>query len=708
MGKLLIRKLSSLFLALLLAGMVGVLTGCSGDDGAPGPPGADGADGTPGAPGAPGVPSTTNESCNVCHGTNAIIPIAEMHPAELPKAIVSNIVVTSGAGATDTVNFDVFEDDGVTGIAGLTTAELRFYMADIVPEGVVTANVPVSTWPNAYLERWLYERAPSSDTVYPLGILTDNGGGNYTYQFDADLALGGADAPDFDVTDTQRLLIRVDTRDVGFNRTIGLLDFVIPADGAASVDNGLTREIVVMEACTACHNDPLQQAAHGGGYQSPQSCNICHTPIGALYGDDMQASQFWLASLIHRIHSAQLFTGAWPGNAPADFTEVKYPKQIKDCEVCHFDAGQDMADNWRSNPSIETCTTCHDVTFAGADPTHSGGSQVNGSCTFCHPATGTGVGQSVTVAHAITTIKKNPADDGSAPPSITPNYTSTLTLSPDANADGVYEAGEKILITVTATASDDYTSDASPYSAANVYVYGPRAKAVPVLTPGSTTDPAYDPAVDGPPDQGRSMLIGAAAGDPQVLTDADGFKYQTLAIPADLAPGTYMVLAYATDLDDCSGAVYRGNTCIWGWSMTTFQIGTATESLMVAGDCTQNCHVDNDWGSMFHRSYFGTDGCIACHDQSGNTADQLSNRVHAVHSASMTGDLVQEVSWAEITFPQNTDSCEACHNSGDDSYITEPVQWAAPCIGCHADSDGAYDHVIQNGAPTPPFPGVNY
>lgn len=680
MSKKLINRFSSSLLVLMLIFAVGVFMGCEGDTGPRGPAGS---------AGAAGPVTHTDESCGVCHGEDRGADIAVFHPEPLPLAVVHDIVVTSGAGATDYVDFMVSEadenGDPADGIAGLTIDDVRFYIADIVPEGVTTLNAPVDTWETPYLERWLYERAPSSTTVYPVGILTDNGGGSYTYDFDADLENGDPIAPEFDPGDHQRLLIRADTRDLGFDRTIGLLDFVIPADGDSSTEVGVTREIVVMEACTACHNNPLQRAAHGGGYQSPQACNICHSPIGGEYGDDMQESGFWLASLIHGIHTSQVL-GAWPGDPPADFSEVTYPKNVKDCGACHFVAGQDMADAWYTNPSKEVCGTCHKSAGAQAHLD----SVANGACLGCHNDT---VAPAILTAHAVTTLKNDPTV------SITPNYFTNIAVG-DENGDpvAVFETGDVILLTVTVEDENGdpistYDDAASTFTTADVFVYGPRARAVPVLTPGSTTDPAWDPTTL--PDQGRSMLVPSS--DPQVMTDADGFKYQLLAIPANLADGTYMVQARVYHPSSRVAGARDYN--IDGWALTTFQVGTSDVEPMVAGDCTQNCHVANDWGSMYHRSYFGTDGCLGCHDQSGNHANPIANRVHAVHSASVTGDLL-DADWSEITFPQNADSCGACHTSGNDSFINgEPSAWGVPCIGCHGDADGARDHMLQNGAP---------
>jgi hypothetical protein len=726
MGKLLIRKWGSFFLVLMLAVSVSMLTGCEGDTGPQGPAGMDGADGAPGAD-APGAHA--GESCNVCHGTGADWDIGVAHPAALEKPVVGDIVVARSAGDVLTVTFSVTDaaGDPVVGImdAPGDAGNIRVYMADLVPAGTPTANLPQATWgdavawPTGFLEMWAEEHGDDVGVV-----ATDNLDGTYSFQMAATPPFVGVgtDAPEGDLAHTQRVYVRADARDIpGLNRSIGVADFTMPAAGAATAalaDGDTVRTIVDPSACIACHSDPLEHAGHGSsgsGYQSPQVCNMCHSPIG-VDGDAMQADGAWLASLIHGIHSASNWYDA-ATDTGFDFSEVTFPKQVKDCTICHFDAGQDLANAWAENPTQEVCTTCHDVTFSGADPTHSGGAMAdNSGCRLCHPATGVGVGQSVTTAHTLTTIKENPAHDGSAPPSITPNYTSTITLSDDANADGVYEAGEEILVTVTVSnmAAGDYNVEGAARSA-NLYVYGPRSKSVPVLTPGSTTDPAFDPATM-LADQGRTMLawlededdagntIYVPNTDAQVATDADGFKYQLFAIPADLADGTYMAMAYVTtDLADCPGAIYRNSVCIDGWTLTTFQVGTATEELRVAGDCTQNCHVDNDWGSMYHRSYFGTDGCIACHDQSGNHADPIANRVHAVHAACPECDLLNDptdpVPWDEVTFPQVIGSCDACHTSGDDSYVTLPAAWGAACIGCHGSTPGAYDHMLQNGAP---------
>ena len=107
--------------------------------------------------------------------------------------------------------------------------------------------------------------------------------------------------------------------------------------------------------------------------------------------------------------------------------------------------------------------------------------------------------------------------------------------------------------------------------------------------------------------------------------------------------------------------------------------------------------------------YFNTDECLACHDQSGNFAIPIANRVHAVHSANSAGDLYNISGgsgrdWSDVTFPQNiqmtdgTPRCVACHTSANDTYKMLP--YMMPCAGCHVDGTGSVlDHMRQNGGP---------
>jgi OmcA/MtrC family decaheme c-type cytochrome len=657
------------------------------------------------------------ESCAVCHGEDRDWDVAAVHTTN--DAVLTNgdliatvTGITETVGGILTVAFSV-EDQAAAGVAGLLPS--RIYAVDIVPAGVGE-----NIYDTDYPERWAYERADSTGLVaqagYSLGTWTDLTGGDYTYEMA--IAVGGdadndvvdplVDEPDNDPTDgdyaadfartnTQRVVMRLGAD--GYNNAVLIQDFVLgAAAGDAVTLADPARVLAPTDGCKKCHSDRMEEAAHAGGYLDTRACVVCHSPIGH-YGEEMLADDAWLTALIHKIHSAiemPAFDDRYTINGEdRSYDAVTYPQDPKDCAVCHT-GNENMTDAWQTNPTKEACGTCHvDVDFAtgvGHGPSDSGASggaqATNEFCVACHPDTGDdSFGGSITAVHDVT---------------ITPAYTTTITLSADANADAVYEAGEEILVTVTVTgATGDYDGAAvgageTGFTKANLYVYGPRAEAVPVLATGSTTDPAY---VAGTlPTQSHNMMVGGT--DAQVMTDADGFKYQLLAIPEDLEPGTYMVMAYVTHTS--SSGFYRTTTGTDGWALTTIQIGTATEEEKIAGDGCNDCHQQSDgdiaWGSMYHRSYFGTDGCIGCHDKSGNHADPIANRVHAVHAASATGDLLA-ADWSEITYPQDSANCVTCHDSGNDSYLTNPL--AQACQGCHGDNDGAKNHMILNGADFP-------
>ena len=79
--------------------------------------------------------------------------------------------------------------------------------------------------------------------------------------------------------------------------------------------DAVPRDIVTTATCNRCH-DPL--AMHGSRWQSPQACSQCHNPTRNTRFD----------ALIHAVHSA----GEAGGH---DFSEIEYPTDIKDCQVCH-------------------------------------------------------------------------------------------------------------------------------------------------------------------------------------------------------------------------------------------------------------------------------------------------------------------------------------------------------------------------------------
>ncbi|MGZ8440477.1 MAG: hypothetical protein ACXWXD_06815, partial [Candidatus Deferrimicrobiaceae bacterium] len=303
-----------------------------------------------------------------------------------------------------------------------------------------------------------------------------------------------------------------------------------------------------------------------------------------------------------------------------------------------------------------------------------------------------------------------------------------VTISRTAYPNGThYVAGDNVLVTVTlknhadntAVASSVYTTAQGAAGAAggglrtaSLYVYGPRARSIPVLATNTITDPAHtfnDNTTFAT--QGHSLFVGGT--DLRVATDNTGFKYQLFTIPSGMTAGTYMIHFEGADYGGVTDNNYRTSST----ATITIQIGTATPSLKVAGDSCLDCHGATRMhlqGSHAHNVPFDTDDCLACHDQSTNHGDPLSNRAHAIHSSNPEGDLVQILGgsredWALVTYPQvlRDDEtgelspgvrCLTCHNSGNTAYKTNP--YTTPCSGCHVrEGNGVLDHMRQNGSP---------
>ncbi len=441
----------------------------------------------------------------------------------------------------------------------------------------------------------------------------------------------------------------------------------------------------------------------------------------------MQDDSAYLSVFIHKIHAAMAIKQISTGDAlfthevrGLGFEGVTYPQDIKKCVVCHSNPNNlalgsgDKLDNWMDHPTAEICGSCHTSVNFATGANHLGGIQTNDTCVVCHPATGDGYGKSVAVAHDTTPTGMN-----------IPEYKVHLTITPPANGT-YYIAGEKPKVSVTltdyatdtavdstiyTTAQDNAGTSGGGLAVASLYVYGPRAKSVPVLATGTVTDPNFDSTTD-TPTQGHSLFTGGT--DTLVTTDSTGFGYQLLEIPAGMTAGTYMVRVRMADYSRVNDSDYK----LESTAFTTIQIGTATASPKVAGDACMDCHGTGTapFHDARHAVVFDTDQCLSCHDQSGNHAIPIANRVHAVHSTNSAGDLYNiegsgSRDWADVTFPQNIQSpvtgqvaddgmprCVGCHTSTDTTYKTKP--YMMPCVGCHAVSANAdIDHMRQNGGP---------
>lgn len=731
---------------LLVAGLLTAtlgMTGCSGDDGSAGAPGKDGAD----APAA-----RTVETCIVCHGPDKLVATADFMDVE-PYTPNFAVEITDVALTTTTavpgdgglvVSFTV--TDGMGGIPADADLAVATAGAKVNVSKLVAAVAPGKfTWQNYYnADKPADGVADSAPVLAGTTAIQADGGtcvlaevgvglGTFTCTETMDLtAVAAPLAVTWEPALTHRVAIYFGSHVAApaFPGN-GWVDLVpndlatsFAAATAAVVD---TRDIAETASCNECHG---KLAGHGGDRVEVGICVTCHNP-GTIDPDTGLSMD--LAAMIHSIHlgnkggviaavagdniiaagTAHPVTGGENGavlratdyivghrGSDNNFSEIGFPNRLDNCTKCHTaaDAATPDGDNHLNVISTQACVSCHDATSWNVF--HAGFADT--SCSGCH----TGA-LSVAATHEFTVTA----------------FVTTITMEADGDADGIYEEGDAPLITITVAdgaAADVGNYDVAKatnttYGDARLYIYGPRAKAAPVMATGSASDVFSnwnESDSDGLGDDNgicdqaefdagfclpqQSHNLWSDETDPLTVTDAAGFKYQTMAVTADLTPGTYMIMARIGLAD---------GTRVW--ALKNFNINTTTtdETLKVAGGGTrdlasatggcESCHYLADYASTAHRAYFGTDGCLACHDQSGNRADPIVNRVHAVHSASALGDLILR-EWTEITYPQAVSHCQACHTSGNDSFETNPLGIA--CVGCHGDTPLAKDHMVQNGA----------
>ena len=528
------RKLLTLMAILALSAPV-AFYGCgSGDTGPAGATGATGATGGTGATGATGGTGATGASGAATiterHGASALAA-EELAAADKYMVDVAITGATASAAGLVVVNFTV--KNGTTpvttipsvgaGIFKLSPAGGGLSYNKWVPyiwrsETVVGTqdaagnvfNMPAGTKANQGSRE-------SSGTGAANGTLVNNGGGSYTYTFKQNLTT--AARPDNVVIPYERNLThRVMITMGGHNGATGEGDLDFVPDGSAVT---ATRNIVLTAACKKCHGPEF--AGHGGDRVTVEGCVACHSPDGK---DAQSGESIEMAVMIHKIHAGnELASVAGPDGAyydnpwtasnetadngrymlwgnstnPHSWEGAAFPAVLANCQACHTGAAANV-DNWKNVPSRAACGSCHDAINWTTGVNHGGGPAANDDgCAFCHPGTGTGFGLSVTGAHNWTDkdIRNKPEFN--------------IALTTDTPARGYYVNGESPVISIALTDSatgavivpstviqDDSGSEGCLplagsegtlcnvprdgfFTAANVYVTGPRAQRIPVL-----------------------------------------------------------------------------------------------------------------------------------------------------------------------------------------------------------------------------------
>lgn len=310
------------------------------------------------------------------------------------------ITITSATvSSPPVVKFTVTNETGA-GVPGIPPADLRFNIAKLVPG----TNGEPANWQN-YINRvrngvvqGTQERVA---TGYAYGTLVNHGDGSYTYTFATDITSAtanpcpapctGADGKALDLRYQPGLTHRVTIQQANSANPLaaGVYDFV-PAGGTPAA-----RDIVLNSTCDQCHT---QLVAHGTRVDV-KLCVSCHNPGTSAATPANTTLDFKV--LIHRIHYNNAGTAlpsvlaGFPYTVETfDFSKVVFPQDVRNCTKCHDGALSPQGDNWKTQPSVQACGSCHDNVYFGVQPDpakpyqtqpHSGGVFTDSSaCALCH------------------------------------------------------------------------------------------------------------------------------------------------------------------------------------------------------------------------------------------------------------------------------------------------------------------------------------
>ena len=264
------------------------------------------------------------------------------------------------------------------GLATPGAVSVSFVAATIPKEGkqyqAYTARVVTSTITNVTATQ------PSTDQG---GAFEKVAEGEYVYTFKTRAPSGY----DRTATHTIGAYASRDLRedfDLGIQYSNDVFTFVPDGSGVLTV-----RDVVRTETCNKRCHDPL--ALHGGGRREVGLCILCHNPQNF---DPDTGNTVDFPVLIHKIHmgadlpsvkAGQPYQIIGFGQRTIDFSEIAFPADVRNCQVCHDpDSGAAQADAWL-NPNRTACGSCHDLVNFATGEGHRDMPEISDKmCPTCH------------------------------------------------------------------------------------------------------------------------------------------------------------------------------------------------------------------------------------------------------------------------------------------------------------------------------------
>ncbi|MFM2119936.1 MAG: hypothetical protein RL722_1404 [Pseudomonadota bacterium] len=181
--------------------------------------------------------------------------------------------------------------------------------------------------------------ATITGTVIPDEAVMLTGGLGYSYGVKATMPLTQTNLDEYPVTPSTATGLTAGMP----NATGGL---IVIAPNVAKVGTGYTgrRPIVEDARCNNCHQELgtfTEDAFHAGQRNDGTSCSWCHTPNRTSSGWSADSTSF-----VHAIHGGakRKTPFNWhAGAAGEDFSAVKYPGILAQCETCHLPGTYDFS-----------------------------------------------------------------------------------------------------------------------------------------------------------------------------------------------------------------------------------------------------------------------------------------------------------------------------------------------------------------------------
>ena len=398
--------------------------------------------------------------------------------AALTASTALNITINAvSINSPPVVAFTVTNQDGA-GMNGITATDLRFNIAKLSPG----SNGAPSAWQNYINVNGAEGGAvqgsqEQSAAGFVFGTLAGLGDGRYTYTFATDIKSATCQAPCTDADGklldmsyqpglTHRVAIQQGNS--AYPNASGVYDFVPNGGGIVT-----RRDIVATAKCNECHN---QLTAHEGTRVDTKLCVTCHNPGSWVASAPSTTLDFKV--MIHKIHNAANLPSVVAGTPyivhDTDFSNAAFPQDVRNCTKCHDGTpgatnATAQGDNWKTQPNMEACGSCHDDVYFGKTPdparpyqtvAHPGGIQSDSSfCATCHAAGKYTDNKDIVVAHNFPTrlkaatakfkyniISATPTTAGAKP-------VITFSVTDPTNADAPYDIKTAAAFTAAGGAS---------------------------------------------------------------------------------------------------------------------------------------------------------------------------------------------------------------------------------------------------------------